>query len=126
MASHTPVSEWNESTGSLRAALLPTGDGSAVTRLGFRTVAWVSFAPDGRTCAVDVPDLPQQVVPAIPAAQDGQIVGHAWLDSGWLWIPLTDERPVRERRGTADVDLCMTAEGVASLSLRFVAEAEAS
>jgi hypothetical protein len=93
---------------------------------GIRAVASVGFGPGGRVCAVDVREVPDAVAPALPAPsrRGGESVGFAWLDSGWLWIPLTGDRPERHRSGLADVRIRLDADSVTSLSLHFVTAPE--
>ncbi|MCS0639637.1 hypothetical protein NX801_29170 [Streptomyces sp. LP05-1] len=90
--------------------------------VGFRAVASVAFAADGEVCAVDVPDLPERLTPAIPRAHGAESVGYAWLDNGWLWIPLTGDRADRRRSGLAEVEVRLRSAEVTGLFLRFLDE----
>jgi hypothetical protein len=80
----------------------------------------VSIAEGGQVCAVDVPELPQHVAPALPQARDEETVGHAWLDTGWLWIPLSRRPPDTELTGVADVVLHFEQDVLTGLSVRFL------
>ncbi|MEV7420748.1 hypothetical protein [Streptomyces sp. NPDC089919] len=135
MAPQSFITEWNAGSGVLEVAASPTRDAGAglptpagtgtdtvpAVTVAFRAVAAVAFAADGRVCAVDVPDLPEDVVPAIPPGRGrDESVGFAWLDSGWLWIPLSPDRAARQRSGPAEIELRLCRDEVAGLSLRFL------
>ncbi|MGW0364611.1 hypothetical protein [Streptomyces sp. NPDC002990] len=132
MAPQSFITEWNAESGALEAARSPTGDPADVrfppsgpagdTPIGFRATASVGFAPDGGVCRVDVPDIPEGVAPAIPTARGEENVGFAWLDSGWLWIPLSGDRAERYRSGLAEIELRVRREAVTGLSLRFLSQ----
>ncbi|MFF1465132.1 hypothetical protein [Streptomyces sp. NPDC058330] len=130
MAPQSFITEWNAETGVLRAVSPRAGDtvpggtpppeADGETSIGFRTVASLAFTHDGGVCAVDVPDIPERVAPAIPVARGQGTVGFAWLDSGWLWIPLNHGRAARQRSGLAEVELRLRRDEVTGLSLRFL------
>lgn len=131
MASHSFisdsfVSEWNAVSGELHAVRSHTGGRSNPSRTGestgidFQAVASVRFAGSGHVCAVDVPELPECLAPAIPKARGKETVGHAWLDSGWLWIPLSHDPAVAERTGLANIALRFDRGTVAGLTLRLL------
>uniref|UniRef100_A0AAU2JR13 Uncharacterized protein n=1 Tax=Streptomyces sp. NBC_00049 TaxID=2903617 RepID=A0AAU2JR13_9ACTN len=131
MAPQSFVTEWNATTGVLEAVRSPAAapaydpahdpaESARELAFDFQAVASVSFAPDGGVCSVNVPDTPDRVAVAIPAARGQETVGFAWVDSGWLWIPLTYEQVARKRSGLADVELRLNQSGVTGLVLRFV------
>ncbi|KPI33466.1 hypothetical protein OV450_6576 [Actinobacteria bacterium OV450] len=132
MAPRTFITEWDAESGVLEAVRAPTGDRTdgrtpptgpaGETPIGFRAVASVGFAPDGGVCAVNVPDIPERVAPAIPTARDAETVGNAWLDSGWLWIPLSGDPAEQHRSGLAEIELRLRSQAVTGLSLRFLDE----
>ncbi|MFD9356359.1 hypothetical protein [Streptomyces sp. NPDC060031] len=126
MAPQSFVTEWNAVTGVLEAELasVPVRSGSCGSSgensVDFQAVAAVSFTSDGGVCAVNVPDIPDHVLPAIPPASGEETVGLAWLDSGWLWIPLSHEQVARRRSGLAHIELRLNEVGVTGVVLRFV------
>jgi hypothetical protein len=130
MAPRSFITEWNAETGVLKAVSPRTTDTAAdrsspagadgETSIGFRTVASVAFAQDGGVCAVDVPEIPERVAPVIPLARGQGTVGFAWLDSGWLWIPLSSGRAERQHSGFAEIELRLHRHEVTGLSLRFL------
>ncbi|GAB3958207.1 hypothetical protein [Streptomyces sparsus] len=126
MAPHSFVTHWNADAGVLRAERsAPDGvEGrsgtSGRTRVEIRAVVSVSIAEDGQVCAVDVREVPQHVVPAIPQARSGETVGRVWLDSGWLWAPLSHQPPDTELTGTGDLVLHFEQDALTGLSVRLL------
>lgn len=126
MAPHSFVTRWNADAGVLRAERPPPlrVDGRfgapAPTRVAFRAVVSVSIAGGGQVCAVDVREVPQHVVPAIPQARDEETVGRVWLDTGWLWAPLSHQPPDTELTGTGDLELYFEQDALVGLLLRLL------
>ncbi|WP_128092190.1 hypothetical protein [Streptomyces resistomycificus] len=126
MAQHSFVTQWDADSGVFQAEQPQPGgrEGrsatSVRTRVEFRAEVSVSIAEGDQVCAIDVRELPQHVAAAMPQARDEETVGHAWLDTGWLWIPLSHRPPDTELTGVADLVLHFEQDVLAGLSLRFL------
>ncbi|MGK4580282.1 hypothetical protein [Kitasatospora sp. HPMI-4] len=119
-----PAVEWDEERAGLRVVLLPQPDGPETTVAAFRTVCWVSFAASGAVCAVDVHDIPVEVSDRLPPVPGDDVIGRGLVDTQWLWVPLSTEPKVHRRVGVADVEVTLSTDGLARLSLRFLEESE--
>lgn len=112
--------EWDEERHRVRAELRADPAAPDAARMSFRSIGWVAFGASGEVSSINVHDIPVEVSDRLPRVDGDDVIGRGVVDTQWLWVPLGTGPTTRRCAGTADVELVVTAEGLARLTLRFL------